>query len=272
MSDREWRGRSVDGRAIHAPGRLVRSLGTGEVLPEDAAQVEWEADLLVQLVGRRGLERLDIDDPANARFFEWMAREARLSLSTAERAKLGAGAAAFARRMRRKIAAERHRCEVAVRAIRGVPEEIPSGVGESHTAPTGRPRAAPWFDMSVAAGVGRDLWEEPCERWISIPEGVADGRFVALTVAGDSMLPLLHTGDVILVRLGAELAVNSIVVARHPDDGYVVKRVGRLAGGRVELTSLNPAYEAVTIPRDDALVLGTVVLRWCTHGGRGKAQ
>jgi SOS-response transcriptional repressor LexA len=34
---------------------------------------------------------------------------------------------------------------------------------------------------------------------------------------------------------------------------------------RIELTSLNPAYEPLEIPNDAALILGTVVLRWCPH-------
>jgi phage repressor protein C with HTH and peptisase S24 domain len=126
-------------------------------------------------------------------------------------------------------------------------------------------RRAPALDLAVAAGVGRDLWDEPCERWVALPDDIPDGAHLALAVAGDSMHPLLHAGDTILVRLGAELAPDTVVVARRPDDGYVVKRVGRIGRDAVELTSLNPAYPAITIPRDDALVLGTVVLRWCAH-------
>jgi phage repressor protein C with HTH and peptisase S24 domain len=46
----------------------------------------------------------------------------------------------------------------------------------------------------------------------------------------------------------------------------VVKRVGGLAGSRVELESFNPDYPPIVIPRDPSLVLGTVLLRWCSHG------
>ena len=81
------------------------------------------------------------------------------------------------------------------------------------------------------------------------------------------MEPLMHPGDVVLVRLGPELVPDSIVVARLPDDGYVVKRVGRVARRKVELLSLNPAFEPINAPRSAHAVLGTVVLRWCDHGG-----
>lgn len=99
-------------------------------------------------------------------------------------------------------------------------------------------------------------------------DDVEDGRYVALTVAGDSMTPLLHTGDTILVRLGPELGPDQVVVARHPEHGYVVKRVGRIDSMRVELTSLNTMYQPLSLPNDAALILGTVVLRWCPHASR----
>ena len=69
-------------------------------------------------------------------------------------------------------------------------------------------------------------------------------------------------------RHAGELVPDSVVVARVPDGGYVVKRVGGIVGSRVELASLNAEYPPIVIPRDPSLVLGTVLLRWCTHGER----
>jgi phage repressor protein C with HTH and peptisase S24 domain len=126
-------------------------------------------------------------------------------------------------------------------------------------------RAAPLSELSVAAGIGRELWDEPCEEWIELPDDVPDGSYVGLTVAGDSMQPLLHAGDVLLVQLGSDIFEDTIVVARHPDDGYVVKRVGDVTVADVELTSLNPAFGPLHIPRDASLIVGTVVMTWCDH-------
>ncbi|MEP7086754.1 MAG: S24 family peptidase, partial [Gemmatimonadota bacterium] len=129
-----------------------------------------------------------------------------------------------------------------------------------------RERFVPWPELGVAAGVGRELWDEPCERWIELPETLAAGhKYVALTVSGSSMEPALHAGDVVLVSVGTSVRRDSIVVARRPEEGYVVKAVGTLSRRAIELRSLNPEFAAFSIPRDDTLIVGTVVMRWCSH-------
>jgi SOS-response transcriptional repressor LexA len=249
--------------------------------PDDIDDFEWDVDLLVQIVGRAAYERLDPMDPRQQRFFEWLAREARLRQSGAERRETERAAHAFAERILQRRAAERtseraRRTGAAVSPAKGrlrlVNEPPPSRylAADQASLPFGSARdgvPAPAWDLSVAAGVGRELWDEPPTGCVDVPDDLGDGRYVALAVAGDSMEPLMHTGDTILIRLGAELAPDDVVVARHPDRGHVVKRVGRVDATRIELTSLNPAYEPLEIPNDAALILGTVVLRWCPHEG-----
>ena len=227
--------------------------------------IERAKDLLVRIAGERAMERLDPSDPSEAAFLEWYAREARLTLSVGERQILDAGADRFVRGVQARRAVDRTR----VREIAAEPESAPAweeGTLAQVVAAAARVRHAPAVELSVAAGVGRELWDEPCDRWIPLPDGTPDGRYVALRVTGDSMVPLLHDGDTILVKLGDELVPDAVVVARVPDGGYVVKRVGGLAGSRVELVSLNPDYPPIVISRDPSLVLGTVLLRWCSHG------
>ena len=234
---------------------------------DDSDDLERVKDALVWLVGRRALERLDPLDPAQAAFLEWEAREARLSLSAAEEKRLNAGAERFVKHVLMRRAMEL----VRMGEIRSEPVSSPArehGTVATAVDITARLRQVPECELSVAAGVGRELWDEPCDRWIALPDHIPDGRHLALRVSGDSMEPLLHSGDTILVRLGDELVPDAVVVARVPDGGYVVKRVGGVAGSRVELTSINPDYPTIVIPRDPSLVLGTVLLRWCTHGDR----
>jgi len=113
-----------------------------------------------------------------------------------------------------------------------------------------------------AAGPGRELWDEPVDDWLVLPAGVPSMRALALRISGESMVPLLHHGDTVLVELGTPVTKGRVVVARHPDDGYVCKRVHRVGRREVELASLNPAYGVVTIPRDERLVVGTVRAAW----------
>jgi phage repressor protein C with HTH and peptisase S24 domain len=84
------------------------------------------------------------------------------------------------------------------------------------------------------------------------------------------MIPLFHTGDVLLVSLDAPIERDRVVLARMPDGGYAAKQVGRLTRTRLELISLNPDFAPVVVPRDERTVIGTVVLRWCEHQGCGR--
>lgn len=232
----------------------------------DDPHAEREADRLVQWLGEHG-DLPDPSDAANAPFYEWWARELRAREGSAARAESERLADEFAARM---VARTSGKGERSLGLVTGAPAgRTPASGGSmrSSIAAAEQARSAVVVDHAVAAGPGRDLWDEPAERWVDLPEGVPDGRYVVLTVAGDSMLPLLHAGDSVLVRVGPVLARQSIVVARRPDDGYVVKRVGALTAREVELTSLNPGYPPVRIPRDDRLVVGTVVMRWCDHQG-----
>ena len=126
--------------------------------------------------------------------------------------------------------------------------------------------AVPELDLAAAAGVGRELWDEPCERWIRLPRELPHGEYLALQVSGDSMTPLFHAGDTVLLRLHAEVAPDTVVVARHPEDGYVIKRIARVTSMWIDLASLNPEYPSIRIPRGADAVLGRVMLRWCPHG------
>lgn len=170
---------------------------------------------------------------------------------------------AVARHIRARALAAR----MPVRLVDHPPEELPApavGVLAHVVEAAAANRCAPLLDLAAAAGTGRELWDAACESWIELPEAVPRGRYVALRVSGESMAPLMHSGDVVLVRLGAVLASDTVVVARRPGEGYVVKRVGRIGRTMVELLSLNPEFPPIRIPRRDRLIVGTVVLRYAS--------
>jgi nickel-type superoxide dismutase maturation protease len=90
-----------------------------------------------------------------------------------------------------------------------------------------------------------------------------------VAVTGESMLPALRPGDLLLVRVGARIAEGDVVVARHPgQDGLlIVKRVGHRSGEGWWLESDNQraagrqdSWDFGAVP--DRLVVGRVVARY----------
>jgi len=235
----------------HAPAQSSRS-------PRDDAR-EHEIDTLVALAGALAERSLEPDP----RFLEWQAAELRA------RRRPTAAAEQRADERARRLAGGALGARFGVRCLAAIPAASPAlvpGALSRVLAPAADAGFAPRLELGIAAGAGRALWDEPCDSWIAIPDELPRGRYVALTVKGDSMLPLLHSDDVVLIRIGPEAARDSIIVARRPDDGYVVKRVGRVGPASIELLSLNPEFEPTLIERGEGTVAGTVVLRWCGHG------
>lgn len=234
----------------------------------DPVELEQERDIAAELTWARELEREDSVVYDDDRFLEWLAQDAR---SRARRVDdwNEQRVREHADRMRARVLAER----LGIQRIEGErirkPADVPGPVSkvldraaEAHCAVSA--------DLGVAAGVGHELWDLACDEWVELPRDIPRGRYVALTVKGDSMLPLLHSGDVVLVRIGQACASDRVVVARRPEEGHVVKRVGRIGRTRVELLSLNEEFSPISIPRQSDLIVGTVVARWCSHFGLEK--
>jgi hypothetical protein len=223
-----------------------------------------EQEVLAELAARAEMRRADSPYYTDERLIGWLDHE----LNSPHRSSAGwsqAAVRAAAARMRAKVEAAR----LKVRLVSGPPlTERPAlaGMVAQVLGDASARRAAPRLDLGVAAGTGRDLWDESCEVWVRVPDDAPAGQYVSLSVVGESMDPLLHTGDSVLVRVDPTVARDTVILARLPDGGYVVKRVGKLTRSRLELLSLNPAFPPITVPRDDHTVLGTVILRWCPHG------
>src|SRR6478672_11998145 len=175
--------------------RLVPNQGehmeTTEFAGDRQERREREMDALARLAVNAGSEHLDLADDANREFHEWLARDARAGQRSGERRASEARAERFARRMQALVLATR------LGVIAAREEPVVHGTRASDVV---RERLVPWPELGVAAGVGRELWDEPCERWIELPQTLATGqKYVALTVSGSSMEPALHAGDVVLV-------------------------------------------------------------------------
>jgi len=89
-------------------------------------------------------------------------------------------------------------------------------------------------DAGFPAGSG---WDE-----IPFPE-LGDEHAYALEVSGDSMLPVYRDGDRIIVSPAASARRGDRVVVKTLVGEVLAKQLTRLTAQRVELKSLNPAFE-----------------------------
>ncbi len=89
-------------------------------------------------------------------------------------------------------------------------------------------------DAGYPAGSG---WDE-----IPFPE-LGDEHAYALEVTGDSMLPVYRDGDRIVVSPAANARRGDRVVVKTLAGEVMAKQLARLTAQRVDLKSLNPAYE-----------------------------
>jgi SOS-response transcriptional repressor LexA len=233
-----------------------------KVTPEQLLQV-MDAELLAEIVGRELLAQPDAACWRDERFLAWLRAEMRV----ADRGERRLTDEQF---MSRGVDfMVRARCkQLRLRTAGRRPHSVTRSRDEQATRPLpSRVGPIPVIDLGIAAGVGRELWDEPTDTWIELPRDVPDGEYVALAIVGNSMAPVMHTGDTVLVRMTADVQRGTVVVARHPEDGYVCKRVASLTRESIELASLEPGRDPIFIPRDAKNIVGQVILVWCQHRG-----
>ena len=128
--------------------------------------------------------------------------------------------------------------------------------------------SVPRLPLEASAGPGSVGAEEISydtfrfsKRWLR-ENGLEGADLSAIRVEGDSMEPLLRSGDEIFVdrtrRTGEGVFVVRIGEALH------VKQVQASAPGRIALVSANEAYAPIDLAREEVEVIGRVVWK----GGR----
>ena len=221
-------------------------------------ELNRDADAIGDLLGEFMLRNPELHQ-LDERVSMWAALQAADRQTREEAHRTAREALACASRIRRGLLVRRLESsfpltELVTRAapVRGRPSSVRKAAFEV--------RSAPLIESAVAAGQGSDLLEEVVETWVELPREIPKGNYIALPVIGDSMEPFLLPRDVVLVKLGSEVARDTVIVAQK-NDGYVVKYVSGLSDREIELTSLGSSYPAVRIPRVDHRVVGTVVAR-----------
>lgn len=125
---------------------------------------------------------------------------------------------------------------------------------------------APELDVRLAVGEGADLGDEFVGQGIAFRRdwmrrhGLQSGQVSAVEVTGDSMLPTLTDGAIVLVdhRHQEYIRRGTIVVARLADSDLVVRRWSQMKTGDRLLIPDNIEYDYIPFTDADE-VIGTVV-------------
>ncbi len=101
-----------------------------------------------------------------------------------------------------------------------------------------------YYYRIASAGTGQIIFDMPPTKRIEIPN-TPEYRKVdyAIGVNGNSMEPLYHDGDMLLVEMTEDIEIGDIGIFRVNDESYVKKL------GKTELISLNP--DAKNIPLNE---------------------
>lgn len=95
----------------------------------------------------------------------------------------------------------------------------------------------------VVAGIPIEAVEEILDYEEITPELAATGEFFALQVRGDSMLPKLEEGDVVIVKKQEDVETGDIAIVLVNGDEATIKQVKKVTGG-IMLYGFNPdVYE-----------------------------
>lgn len=116
----------------------------------------------------------------------------------------------------------------------------------------------------VAAGIPIEAIEDIID-YEEISEDMAKrGEFFGLRINGDSMLPRICTGDVVIVRQQPDAETGDTVIVRINGDSATCKQLRKYADGAVELISTNPMYPPIFFSREEVVtkpveIIGRVV-------------
>lgn len=121
-------------------------------------------------------------------------------------------------------------------------------------------RKLPLYHISASAGTGQFLDSSDYEL-TEVGEDVPNTANFGVRLAGDSMEPEYHDGDIVWVM--QEQTLNSGEIGVFLYDGDVYCKVIDLSEGQVKLKSLNNKYSPITVNENDNFrIFGKVVSRW----------
>lgn len=96
--------------------------------------------------------------------------------------------------------------------------------------------------------------------WDEIPfPDIPDANAYALEITGDSMEPVYRDGDLVLVSPQANIRRGDRVIAKTVEGEVMAKQLRRRSARRIELQSLNPAYEDRIFEMDEVIWIHRII-------------
>lgn len=113
----------------------------------------------------------------------------------------------------------------------------------------------PFYSTPVSAGVGSWLSDDVPTEWITLPRDDETSQSdMILEVRGDSMEPMFHDGEKVLVKSSESIHEGEIGVFIVDGESYIKKM------GKQELISLNSAYSPIKLTKyADVHCVGKVI-------------
>lgn len=134
---------------------------------------------------------------------------------------------------------------------------VSSGRYSIKKAPPRSVRTLPLYSLAVSAGTGQFLDGENYEM-VEVGAEVPEGANFGVRVAGDSMEPEYHDGQIVWVRQQRSLMTGETGIFLYDGCAYLKRLAAR--EDRMALHSLNPAYADILIsPELPLRVLGKVL-------------
>lgn len=110
-----------------------------------------------------------------------------------------------------------------------------------------------YYYRLASAGTGQLIFDTPPTKRIEIPDIPAYRKAdYAIGVNGDSMEPVFHDGDMLLIEMAEDVSIGDIGIFRVDNESFVKKL------GKTELISLNPAARNIPL-NESAGCMGKVI-------------
>lgn len=112
---------------------------------------------------------------------------------------------------------------------------------------------------SVAAGIPIEAIEDILD-WEEITEEMSrTGEYFGLKIRGDSMMPRIAEGDVVIVKQQSDADSGDVVIAQVNGDSATCKKLYKRKDG-ISLVSFNPMYEPMDFSEEQVLMLPVTII------------